>query len=83
MSWCFYLQPYGADPFLGDSTTYAKRIYHITGFRAMVRAGELGRGNQIKVGSVRAAINAVASTIALEQGKTPLHNKNGDYHLVI
>ena len=82
-SWCFYLQPYGADPFLGESTTYTERIHHITAFGAMVRAGELGRGNQIKVGSVRAAINAVASTIALERGETPLHNEGGDYHLAI
>ena len=78
-----YLQPYGADPFLGESTTYTERIHHITAFGAMVRAGELGCGNQIKVGSVRAAINTVALTITLEQGTTPLYNKNGEYHLAI
>ena len=49
----------------------------------MVRKGELGLGDTIKVGSVRTAINAIAQTIALERGKTPLHNKNGDYHLAI
>ena len=49
----------------------------------MVRKGELGLGNEIKVGSVRTAINAIAQTIALERGETPLHNDNGDYHLGI
>ena len=82
-AWCFFVQPWGIDPFLGDSTTFNERVRFATGFGAMVRKGELGLGNEIKVGSVRTAINAIAQIIAFERDKTPLHNNNGDYHLGI
>ena len=45
----------------------------------MVRTGELGHGKQIRVGSVRTAIAAVAKTIAMDRGEMPLHNKAGEY----
>ena len=45
----------------------------------MVRTGELGHGKQIRVRSVGTAITVVAQTIALDRGKTLLHNKLGEY----
>ena len=63
--------------------SYTDKIHHITDFGAMVRTGELGHGKQVRVGSVRTAITAIVQTIALDKGKTPLHNDAGDYHLPI
>jgi len=80
VSWCLFLQPWGADPYLVD-TPFSERMHHITSFGGMVRQGCLGRGKQIRVGSVRTAITAIAQTIALDRGETPLHNEAGEYHL--
>ena len=83
-AWGIFLQPWGTDPFLGiETTTYNERLRLITAFGAMVREGELGHGNTIKTGSVRTAISAIAQTIAMERGETPLHNESGEYHLPI
>ena len=82
-AWCFFLQPWGVDPYLGKSVSYKAKMHHITSFGAMVRTGEVGHGKQIRVGSVRTAITSVAQTIAVDKGKTPLHNDAGDYHLPI
>ena len=79
-AWCFYVRPWGTDPYLGKSVSYRERIHHITNFGAMVRTGELGHGKQIRVGSVRTAIAAVAKTIAMDRGEMPLHNEAGKYH---
>ena len=58
-------------------------MHHITSFGAMVRTGELGHGKQIRAGSVRTAITAIAQTIALDRGEMPLHNEIGNYHAPI
>ena len=82
-SWCFFLLPWGVDPFMGDTLSFKERMHFITSFGGMVRQGELGRGRKIRVGSVRSAIAAVAQTIALDKGTLPFHNDAGDYHLPI
>ena len=74
------MQPWGTDPYLGKTVSFTERMHHITNFGAMVRTGELGHGKQIRVGSVRTAITAIAQTIALDRGETPLHNELGEYH---
>ena len=79
-AWCFYVQPWGTDPYLGKTVSFTEKMHHITSFGAMVRTGELGHGKQIRAGSVRTAITAVAQTIALDRGETPLHNELGEYH---
>ncbi|EJK43807.1 hypothetical protein THAOC_37712 [Thalassiosira oceanica] len=71
---------YKTDPYLVD-TPFSERMHHITSFGGMVRQGCLGRGKQIRVESVRTAITAIAQTIALDRGETPLHNEAGEYHL--
>ena len=77
------MQPWGTDPYLGGSVTYTEKMHHIPSFGAMVRTGELGYGKQIRAGSVRTAITAIAQTTALDRGQMPLHNKIGDYHAPI
>ena len=79
-AWCFFVRPWGTDPYLGKSVPFTERMHHITSFGAMVRTGELGHGKQIRVGSVRTAIAAVAQTIAMDRGEMPLHNEVGNYH---
>ena len=64
-------------------TPFSERMHHITSFGGMVRQGSLGRGKQVRVGSVRTAIAAVAQTIAMDRGETPFHNEAGEYHLPI
>ena len=46
--------------------------------------GVIGRLlKQVRVGSVRTAITAIAQTIALDRGEMPLHNEIGNYHAPI
>ena len=83
MAWCFFVRPWRIDPYLGKSVSFTEKIHHITSFGAMVRTGELGHGKQIRVGSVRTAIASVAQAIAMDRGKTPLHNECGEYYMPI
>ena len=68
---------------MGSTVTFREKMHHFTSFGAMVRTGKLGHGKQIRAGSVRTAITAVAQTIALDRGEMPLHNELGNYHAAI
>ena len=78
-AWSVFLHPLGVDPYL-DNVPYDEAMHHITTFGGMVRQGDVGRGNQVQAGSVSTAISAVAQTIAMDHGTSPLNDAQGNLH---
>ena len=84
MSWSNFCHPWGIDPFLDKATTpFVAKMQAITCFAGMVRCGDVGRGKQIRSDTVRAALSAIAQTIAMDRGTTPIHDDNGNYLIPI
>jgi len=75
--------PVGFDPYLQDLAP-AERVFVLQGFAKRIRNGTFGRGKQVKVGSIQAAIGAIAKIIELAGFTNPL-NRFGttNYHAAI
>ena len=72
------------DPFLSpDSVTPLERDIVTGAFAARVRQGVFGLGEQIRVGSVTAALSAISKTIELAGQPSPLYRGEQKYQLPI
>ena len=76
--WEQYVQIYKKNSFLTDCTN-AEQIIIITAFAARVRTGHYGRGNQVKVQSVKDALAAISKTIELAGERSPVYKADKNY----
>ena len=75
--WKAYCKDYGVCPYL-DSEDFQSIARISTGFGAMVRCGK--RGAPVSAGMVRARLDGVNMTIALDTGRQSLHQADGKHH---
>ena len=76
--WKAYCKNYGVCPYLdGEDFQAIARIS--TGFGALVRCGK--RGAPISAEMVRAGLDGVNTTIALDTGRQPLHQADGKHYI--
>jgi hypothetical protein len=69
--WCQYTEANGhGDPFL-QSQSPSSQLHVILAFAAKVRSGDLGKGRQVKVGTVTAAVRYVGQAFQLAGHRDP------------
>ena len=70
--WRAYCKPLGIDLYL-EEVDFQTKTRVTTGFAGRVQKGGHGRGKQVQVGTVRAALGGVNANIDLDTGQQPLH----------
>jgi len=80
--WTEFL-PSNIDPYL-QNLAPAKRLLVLHVFAQWVQEGKFGRGQQVKTGSVQAALGAIGKTIKLAGYNNPLHRTGTtSYHAAL
>ena len=82
MFWRAYCKPLGIDPHL-EEFDFQTKTRVATGFSVCVQKVSHGRGKQVQVGTVCAALGGVSAKIALDTGRQPLHQPGpNDKHIL-
>ena len=79
--WVGYCSAIGYDPYLPEGTPYSTIMSLAMAFAGRVRSGGYGVKKQVSVGTVRRALGAVNTSIALDTGRRPFYEKGSkSYH---
>ena len=76
--WTAFCEDLQVPPYL-DSLDFSAIVTVATMFGGKLRQGK--RGKPVGAGTVRAGLGGVATTIALETGEQPLHQKDGQHYI--
>ena len=79
---CAYCKPFVIDPYL-EEVDFQTKTRVATVFSGRVRKGSHGRGKQLQVGTVRAALGGVNANISLETGLQPLHQPGSNNKYIL
>jgi len=76
--WCEYIKLWGYDPYL-QNEDFDTVISATTEFAGRLRAGHIGRGNQVTCPKVQTAVRAIDQTCELSLGCNPLFRTHERY----